>query len=332
MGSSAWSDASYKSRASLRAATNAPVFAYTSAIDSGAVAPGVHASLDPKRVAGKTSALAGQNVRECLDSEAHPLSNAVAIGLDVTGSMRQVPVIIQKKLVELMGLLLRKSYLSDPAILISAIGDAYSDQVPFQLGQFESGIEIENDLTNLYLEGNGGGQYSESYDLFLYFLARKTSLDCLTKRGKKGYAIIVGDEKGYKHVSRKQVKDIFGDDLQADIPFDEILAEAQAKFDIYFIMPNLTSYYSRPDVGTADYWQSKIGQNFIRLDDPNGISELIATIIGVAEGVAGDDVTEDLTSVGTDLATANSVNSAITKLKRGTNEMTPLSGTSLTTF
>ena len=77
--------------------------------------------------------------RVSCDSEANPSSNAVAVMLDVTGSMRQVPRILQKNLRTLFNLLVRRQYLQDPAILIGGIGDATCDLAPVQLGQFESG-------------------------------------------------------------------------------------------------------------------------------------------------------------------------------------------------
>lgn len=330
MGSSRWSDADYSSRASYRSATGTPVFAYSASIASGDADAVVHDSLDPKRVAGKSSALAGQNIRECRDSDAHPTSNGVAVLFDVTGSMKRVPDTVQKNLVTLMGLLLRKSYISDPAILVGAIGDAYVDRVPAQYGQFESGIEIENDLTNLYLEGGGGGQQTESYELAFYFLARKTALDCFEKRGKKGYAFIIGDEMAYRSVNRKQVKEIFGDDLQEDIPLAEITREVQEKYDLYFILPNMTSYFNDPKI--ESFWKELLGQNFIKLEDPNGVSELIATLIGVSEGIVGDNLEDDLKDVGTDIAVAGAVSRAVVRTGRDLGAVSTLTGTGLSGF
>ena len=77
---------------------------------------------------------------------------------DVTGSMGRVPRILQANLCQLMGLLLDKGYLAHPQILIGGIGDATCDHAPLQVGQFESGIEIDEDLAKLWLEGGGGGQ------------------------------------------------------------------------------------------------------------------------------------------------------------------------------
>jgi hypothetical protein len=77
MGGSSYSDDAYTSRATHRAATGTPTFAHHAAVASGAVPKKVHATLDPKGV-----------VRESRDSDAHPESLAIAIALDITGSMK----------------------------------------------------------------------------------------------------------------------------------------------------------------------------------------------------------------------------------------------------
>jgi hypothetical protein len=328
MGGSSWSDSHYSDRMEHRAATGAATFGHDADIRAGKVATAAHTSLDPKRVAGPSSPFAGKNIRECRDSTDHPTSNGVAVLLDVTGSMSRVPVTIQKKLVSLMGLLLRKSYLTDPSILIGGIGDATCDQVPMQLGQFESGIEIENDLTNLFLEGGGGGQQMESYELALYFLARKTAMDCFEKRQKRGYAILIGDEMAYPKVDRHKVKEIFADTLEADISLAEIVAEVQAKFDLYYILPNLTNYYSDKKIET--FWRELLGQQFIKLDDPEGVSELIATLIGVGEGAADLAlVADDLKDIGAETSVAESVSRAIAPVGKAKSEVASIKGTGL---
>lgn len=302
MGGTRWSDEHYKARAASLKKAKRSAFGHDEDIREHRVKAGIHDLMNP--------ALMKHGVREARDSDAHPLSNPVAVMFDVTGSMQTVPRILQKNLPTLMGLCLRKGYLDDPAILIGAIGDATCDLVPMQIGQFESGNEIENDLSHLYLEGGGGGQQTESYELALYFLARKTAMDCLEKRGKKGYAFIIGDEMPYKKVNRKEVEKIFGDKLQADIPIRDIIAEAQKKFEIYFVLPNLTSYYNDPKI--LDCWRDLLGQNVLRLEDPAGISELIASTIGLAEdAVAYDDLSADLNGAGTNKSVAEAVAAAL---------------------
>src|SRR4051794_18502556 len=168
MGSTRWSDDHYRDRARLRAAAGVDAFEHDDAIRAGAAPAVVHQKMNPF----------GVQVRESRDSEAHPESHAVAVLFDVTGSMQSVPRILQENLPRLMALLIRKGYLEHPQILIGAIGDATCDRSPLQVGQFESGIEIEEDLGKLFLEGGGGGHIPESYELAMYFLARHTALDC----------------------------------------------------------------------------------------------------------------------------------------------------------
>src|SRR5205823_10415699 len=195
MGSTRWSDDDYLARARHRAETGKDAFEYDHAIRTGAAAQEVHAKMNPF----------GVQVRESRDSAAHPESHAVGVLFDVTGSMQTVPRILQENLPRLMGLLLRKGYVEHPQILIGAIGDATCDVAPLQVGQFESGIEIEEDLGKLFLEGGGGGQLTESYELAMYFMARHTAIDCKEKRGKRGYLFVIGDETPYPHINRREV-------------------------------------------------------------------------------------------------------------------------------
>ncbi len=313
MGGYNWSDADYAAKTTHRAATGTTTFDYSDKVSRGVYAAKAHDTLDPLGIKG---------VRESRDSDVHPTSNAVAFCLDVTGSMSSVPGMVQKDMVNLMGLLLRNGYLPDPAILISAVGDATCDRVPFQVGQFESDIKIEENLTNLYLEGGGGGQNTESYELFLYFLARKTAADCYEKRGNKGYAFITGDERPYPQVSRAQVKKVFGDVLEADIPLETILAEVQQKWNLFFIIPRMTSNWGDSTIEST--WQKLLGERFLRLDDPHAIAALIASTIGACEGsVDTDSLVDDLVKVGYDASTARSVSKAIVPVSGSAPKGTP---------
>lgn len=302
MGGTAWSDAHYRRRAARLRAAGRSAFGHNEDIEAQRVAAQVHPLMDPAQLKG--------GGRESRDSDAHPQSHAVAVLFDVTGSMHAVPRMLQQSLCTLFGLLLRRGYLEHPAILTGGIGDATCDLASLQVGQFESGNEIEDDLSRLYLEGGGGGQQTESYELALYFLARKTSIDCLEKRGRKGYAFLIGDEMPYRRVKRREVKHVFGDTLQADIPIAQIVEEARQKYEIYYILPNLTSYYDDPKI--LNCWRGLLGQNVLRLEDPAGISELIASTIGLAEdAVAWNDLAGDLQKAGAKRKVARAVTSAL---------------------
>jgi hypothetical protein len=302
MGATFWSDAHYRNRAAHRAALGRSAFGFDQDIREHRAAAGVHPLMDPAQLKGGR--------RESRDSLVHPQSRAVAVLMDVTGSMHAVPRILQQNLCRLFDLLVQKQYVTDPAILVGGIGDATCDAAPLQVGQFESGNEIEDDLSRLFLEGGGGGQKTESYELALYFLARKTAIDCLEKRGQMGYAFLIGDELPYRRIKRREVKHYFGDDLPADLPLEKIVAEVQKKYELFYILPNLTSYYDDPQILTT--WRKLLGQNVLRLPDPDTISEAIASTIGLAEGsVSVEDVATELRGAGATRKAASAVSSAL---------------------
>jgi len=308
MGSTHWSEDEYVERAKTRAVDKVETFAYHS--ETAKKSPSeqkAHPSLDPK----------GVKMRESRGSAEHPESLAIAVFLDVTGSMAQTPQMMQKKLPALMGLLLKNGYVDHPQIMVGAIGDATSDNVPLQVGQFESGIEIENDLTNIFLEGKGGYGNSESYELALHFMNSHTVTDCYEKRGHRGYIFIIGDERAYPYVKKDEAMNVIGDGLQTNIKIEDLVQELTKRYSIYYIIPKMTSHFH--DDVTHKMWADLLGsQNVIKLEDPDGICECIATAIGLSEGrVTHSDVVDDLVEAGMDKSVASSVSTALSRVKAG---------------
>lgn len=303
MGGSSYSDDIYNSRVDDRAARGVPTFAHDHDIKTGKKAAGAHASLSPFKVN-----------RESRDSDAHPESNAIGVMFDVTGSMGSIPVTLQKKLPQLMGLLTRKDYIPHPQILFGAIGDVYSDTTPLQVGQFESGLEMDDNITNIFLEGNGGGQNKESYQDALYFFARHTSIDCLEKRGKKGYLFVIGDEQPYPTATRAEVASLMGDTIESDLTVEQVVAEAQEKYNVFFIIPKGAS--NSASSWLKDRWQTLLGaEHVLMLDKPDSVCEAIAVAIGACEGttdIAG--ATADLKAAGTSTAVIADVTRALDPL------------------
>ena len=324
MGYTDYSADLYNHKATLRAKTATPVFAYSAAVSSGKVAAATHDSLNPTKFTNK--------VRESRDSAEYPNSLAIAVAFDVTGSMGGVPKTVQTKLNTLMSLLLKKGYVEDPHIMPAAFGDSYCDYGPLQVGQFEAGNEVEDHLTNIWLEGGGGGQVSESPGLFLYYMANYTSIDCFEKRGKKGYIFIITDEKSHS-VSKEHIKEFIGVESERDYSFQEVLDMARTKYNIFVIMPNLTCHYNDSQVN--NFWKSHLGENFLKLDDPDTVAELIASTIGLCEGnVDNDQLVDDLNDAGLSktsvdsvtktLSTVSSANTAISNKKYSGTGLKPL--------
>jgi hypothetical protein len=284
MGSGRWSTNVYDAAARYRAATGASAFAYS---DGGAAR--VHPSLDP----------CGVTVRESRDCDEHPESLAIAVLFDVTGSMRGVPRVLQAKLPQLLGLLLRKGYATDPQILFGAIGDATCDRAPLQVGQFESDNRMDDDLSRILLEGGGGGQKSESYELALYFMARHTAADCHEKRGKRGYLFIIGDEMAYPRVKPREVRAVIGDDPQHGPAITALMTEVTRKWDTYYILPAGASYVG--DAEVLGFWRDLLGQNVIELADLDAVCETIALTVGLGEDAIDlDEGLADLDDAGSD--------------------------------
>jgi len=288
-----------------RSLAGVDTFEHTRAINAGEVARAVHESLNP----AKKNA-AGVIIRESLDSAEHPNSRAVAILFDVTGSMEQCPRIFLEKLPNLMSLLVRKGILQDPQILFGAIGDHEYDKGPLQVGQFESGNEMDGCLTNAWLEKGGGWpKPEESYELGMYFLAQYAKMDCLDKRGEKGFCFILGDERPHPTVSAEALERLTGERPQSDIPTEEVLERLREKFHVFWIMPGGTLH--EKDAKVVEPLKEMFGQQFIRLKKPEDVCELIATAIGITEG---RDVTELAEALGDVGANKGSVASAINAL------------------
>lgn len=272
MGASYWSNDYYRDREAERVKSGVDAFAYSKATAAKPVhEQKVNDLLNPKGV-----------TRESRDSDNHPESLAIAVICDETGSMRTTPMTMRDNLPSLMGLMVGKG-VKDPQILFGAVGDAsYREAAPLQIGQFESGTEMADDLGRIFMEGKGGGSNQESYQNVLYFFARHASCDCFEKRGRKGYLFIMGDEHPYDFVYRAQVEALMGDTLQDDIPTAEIVRECAQKWEIYFVIPRGTDNYG--DMSLLEKWRGLLGHDHvIMLNDAAGICGIIADVVAGAK-------------------------------------------------
>lgn len=301
MGHSDWSDAAFQARQNHRRTTGTTAFTYDQQVRVSGVAQ-VHPAMNTHGV-----------TRESRDSDQHPDSVAIAVIFDETGSMGDVPRVLQTKLGALMKVLIQRGYVEHPQILFGAVGDAYSDAVPLQIGQFESGLEMDDDLAKLFLEGNGGGQVHETYELGLYFIARHTSIDCWEKRGQKGYLFTIGDEKPYDVVRRQQVQQLIGDTLKKDIPVEQIVAEVQERYEYFHIIPTNTSHGQNPDVQAR--WKGLLGERVLLLEDAAAVCETIALAIGLCEGTLDNlaDGAADLVGSGADRGATATASTALNR-------------------
>ncbi len=269
MGSGKWSPKIFRTRASRRQKNNQDVFSYSME------ASGVHPTLNPY----------GLEVRESRDNDEHPDSNSIIIGLDVSGSMGAVVRGIHRDLPQLLGLLLDRKYVPHPQIMFAAFSNGVKDQVPVQVGQFESDNRMDENLENMILGGRLAGGWDsehESTELMLYLAARHTSIDCWEKRQRKGYLFLITDEMAYEEVQASEVERIFGTKLSKNIPLGQILAEAQERYHAFVIIPTQTDSGKRTIVN--QFFKSHLDpQHVILLENADDVAETIALTIGLTE-------------------------------------------------
>lgn len=230
-------------------------------------------SVDPKKI----------KLRESCDSTANPLSTAIAVALDVTGSMDPVLEAMAKQgLNTLMTAIYERKPVTDPHLMYMAIGDIECDHAPLQATQFEAGAELlAQSLESLYLEHGGGGNMYESYALAWLFAARKTSIDCFKKRSKKGYLFTIGDELPTPRLEKEYLESKCGIIVEADIDPKALLTEVSRQWEVFhLIVEEGTNYTDR----VRPAWTKLLGQRAIPLSDHTKMAEVIVSTIQVVEG------------------------------------------------
>lgn len=224
-------------------------------------------------------------IRESRDSEEHPNSLAIIIGLDHTGSMGMVPhELIKDGLPNMINKIFQKG-ISDVQVMFLGIGDHKCDSAPIQVGQFESSDELMDKwLEGVYLEGHGGGNEGESYMLAWYVAAFHTSIDCLEKRGKKGFLITIGDEACHPEIPVIAVRNLFGESCTPYLPpenviFDSpyLLEKAREKYSVFHINICETSEGAR--AYTQGSWKEILGGNLRLAESHAQVADIIADTV-----------------------------------------------------
>ena len=234
----------------------------------------------------------GITFRESRDSEEHPNSLAIIIALDVTGSMGSVPhFMVKKGLPNIMEHIIKKG-ISDPQVLFLGIGDHEYDNSPLQVGQFESGDELlDKWLTDVYLEGGGGGNDGESYHLAWYFAAYHTQLDCFEKRNQKGLLFTIGDEPVLKDISKQTLKNLMGSGQHQNFSALELYDKARENYHVFHINVGSTSSGNRESVKNG--WKQIVQENLLLADHPEDIEKLISeTVIKFGSQIAETPITK----------------------------------------
>ena len=227
----------------------------------------------------------GVTVRESRDSDEHPNSIPIILGLDVTGSMgiyaHEIAVTHLPKLMN--GIL---ETVTDPQIMFMAIDDVHaSSPAALQASQFESDIRILEQLREVYLVAGGGGNRSESYDLTWYFAGNRTVIDSFEKRGQHGFLFTFGDEEApYQIVTVEQLKSVFGPGEYTSMTPEQMLKRAQEMYQVFHIVIEQGSHYRRYPAEVRSSWTNLMGSNVLFLKDTKYLSDLVLATIEIANG------------------------------------------------
>ncbi|MBR5723007.1 MAG: hypothetical protein IKX57_05205 [Oscillospiraceae bacterium] len=243
--------------------------------------------------------------REARDNEDSPMSTPVIIGLDVTASMGYLAEeLATHALNRAIMYLYENKPIPCPQVLCCAIGDSKSDRVPLQVTQFESDIRIIKQLTGLYLEGGGGGNGGESYQLAWYFAANRTKTDCYKKRHRKGHLITIGDDLCHKTLTRNEIARVFGDSVPYDLSDSELLAAAEEKYHVFHIcidkgMPGDDRIFA----AWNDLMPGRVAA--VSKKDISCLAELIFSLISVAEGKTNNEALRCVDQSAAEIAAAS---------------------------
>lgn len=275
MGGSRWSDDDYRSYAqttNYRAASAKEVFSSN-----------LNKLLDPRNVKVGKGDRVGQQLRESIISPENPNPTPIILGLDVTGSMGQVAVDIAKnELPKLMTQIHATKAVVDPHVMFMGIDDVFAQgHGALQVSYFEPDLKIVEQLRQMWIVGNGGGNGSESYDLAWYFAGRYTYLENFEKNGRKGFLFTFGDEPApYQTVSASELRTIFGPgDYESAAPAQS-LKSAQQKYQVFHVHVD----HGRPSRSTAQSWTDLLGNNALFLRDPAHLTEVVLATMRIADG------------------------------------------------
>lgn len=249
----------------------------------------VPAALDPSKI----------TVRESRDSDDNPESTPIIVGLDVTGSMGHLAHELAGDLNTLVENIYDRQPVTDPHICCMAVGDIECDSGPLQVTQFEADIRIAEQLTQLWIEGGGGGNSYESYILPWYFAIHKVQSDAWDKRKKKGYIFTVGDENPTEFLRGRDLNALFGNGQHEDITKEILWEQVNERWNVYHLVVK-HSYLMKP-------WNDLMGQHAMFLNDPSKMTQVIVSTMQFNEGMSLDEIADSWN----DEATAETVRSSL---------------------
>ena len=231
---------------------------------------------------GTSSESAKKFTRTSLDSSMKPnakilkskTKSPIIIVLDITGSNIDFARVVYDKLPMFYGQIEQKGYLEDFDISFCAVGDAYHDDYPLQIGDFAKGIELDSWLEKVVLEGEGGPFGEESYELAAYYLLKNTEFE----KGANPIIFFIGDEKPYPTVSRSQAESFDIEFFQSVEPFGGLRKKVHD--NVFMLLNKACGRYFKDDITSC--WEKLLApEHVIKINEEKAIIDLMLGVISM---------------------------------------------------
>lgn len=270
-------------RATSRAAAGiSPLDYHDRMVKTEAAARRVHEMLSPARMVNGR--------RECRPSTTHPDPTPIIVAFDATGSMASCPRELQSKLGTMIDDFRGVAGVESPQVLIAAFDDAFAAGAKnaLQVGQFEPGEEMENDLSKIWLTGQGGGTDDESSDLVLHFAAHHTDIAACSRRG---YLFIITDERAYTRADERVLHEVFGPQTPVT-NLAETIQTASAKYEIFVLTPTGTTNYDAQWL--SRFWNNLLPGRHLQIGDAEHANVVMTAILGRHTGALSEDAVRNM--------------------------------------
>lgn len=203
----------------------------------------------------------------------------IIIVLDVTGSNIEFAKVVYDKMPMFYGQIEQQGYLKDFDISFCAVGDAFTDSYPMQICDFAKGIVLDSYLEKLVLEGNGGGQRMESYELMAYYLYKNTSF----LPESEPIIFFIGDEAPYPYTDEDQAKD-FGIEIEEYARLHPFECLRKKVNDNVFCL--LNKYCGdRFESSITHTWENMLApEHVIKIKEEKSVVDLMLGVISMKSG------------------------------------------------
>ncbi|MBI3633723.1 MAG: hypothetical protein HY226_05550 [Candidatus Vogelbacteria bacterium] len=200
---------------------------------------------------------------------------------DETGSMGDLPKILVDKAAMVMGEIGRLGYLDKPEFCVGAVGDVEpgNEVAPLQIGEFCPPKNLDEWFKRIYLEGNGGGQAKESYELMAAFWADK----CEMPNAVCPMFIITGDEGFRETIPTYTLNTRFGGSNES-MTATQVFGKLLEKFKGNVILIRRT-YGGYQNEQIYKQWAGVLGEGrIITLESDLAIGDVVVGTVALVSG------------------------------------------------